>query len=293
MEATAVNLTPDAISKLLTGDIDEMNPAKPVVQVIDIKRRGEYRIVLSDGSKFVKVYISDRVNKLVRSKQLGKGSIVELTKFSGFKSAVFGWILDISKIAEMMMEKNKENDMGACFEKLDKIGWGTENSMYDTAVLLFGESADYRRVWLHLKPESCEKWVKNAGNISKIAEMMMEKNKENDMGACFEKLDKIGWGTEDSMYDTAVLLFGESADYRKVWLHLKPESCEKWVKNAGSIITLYSYVFTYAICNTRAVFSKQRAAIVHYLGSFHDQIPIVGPVYHLSSVKITGAYIYT
>ena len=73
-----------------------------------------------------------------------------------------------------------------------------------------------------------------AKDISRIAEMMMEKNKENDMGACFEKLENIGWGREGSMYDTAVLLFDESADYRKVWLHLKPESCEKWVKNAGS-----------------------------------------------------------
>ncbi|GKB99988.1 hypothetical protein Tco_0986125, partial [Tanacetum coccineum] len=27
------------------------------------------------------------------------------------------------------------------------------------------------------------------------------------------------------MYETALLLFGESADYRKLWLQLKPESC--------------------------------------------------------------------
>ncbi|GKD43018.1 hypothetical protein Tco_1267663, partial [Tanacetum coccineum] len=46
-----------------------------------------------------------------------------------------------------------------------------------------------------------------AKDISKIAETLIEKNKENDMGACFEKLEKIGWGTEDPMYDTAILLF--------------------------------------------------------------------------------------
>nr|GEW86992.1 L10-interacting MYB domain-containing protein-like [Tanacetum cinerariifolium] len=32
------------------------------------------------------------------------------------------------------------------------------------------------------------------------------------------------------MYDTALLLFGQSADFRKLWFHLKPESCGNWVK---------------------------------------------------------------
>nr|GEV87935.1 L10-interacting MYB domain-containing protein-like [Tanacetum cinerariifolium] len=36
------------------------------------------------------------------------------------------------------------------------------------------------------------------------------------------------------MYDTALLLFDQSADYRKLWLHLKPESCGNWVKSVGS-----------------------------------------------------------
>ncbi|GKD11022.1 hypothetical protein Tco_1190707 [Tanacetum coccineum] len=58
-------------------------------------------------------------------------------------------------------------------------------------------------------------------------------NKEDgEIGACFEKLEKLGWG-EGPMYDTVVLLFGESSDYRKIWLHLKPKSCVNWVKNAG------------------------------------------------------------
>ncbi|GKD51907.1 hypothetical protein Tco_1280883, partial [Tanacetum coccineum] len=70
-------------------------------------------------------------------------------------------------------------------------------------------------------------------DIPRIASMMMGKNKEDDMCACFKKLENIGWGTEDPLYDTALLLFGESADYRKLWLLLKPESCRKWVKNDG------------------------------------------------------------
>ncbi|GKB51889.1 putative ribonuclease H-like domain-containing protein [Tanacetum coccineum] len=301
---------------------------------------------------------------------------------------------DIPRIASIMMGKNKEDDMCACFEKLENIGWGTEDPLYDTALLLFCESADYRKLWLLLKPESCRKWVKNAGNwvgdkgdrrstsgyltlvggnlvtwrskkqkllteigyppqepskvmsdnkaaiqisenpvqhdrtkhieidrhfikekleaeegsivqltkfwlteqiyegefysaifvtdvhviltkcdiigdpkayphnktsliekstplvdtghsnqkedhaakdIPRIASMMMGKNKEDDMCACFKKLENIGWGTEDPLYDTALLLFGESADYRKLWLLLKPESCRKWVKNDGKV----------------------------------------------------------
>nr|GEY50610.1 DNA mismatch repair protein MLH1 isoform X2 [Tanacetum cinerariifolium]GEY51239.1 DNA mismatch repair protein MLH1 isoform X2 [Tanacetum cinerariifolium] len=57
--------------------------------------------------------------------------------------------------------------------------------------------------------------------------------KEDDMGACIEKLDKVGWAVQDPMYDIALLLFGQSADYRKLWLHLKPESCGNWVKSVG------------------------------------------------------------
>nr|GEY97702.1 L10-interacting MYB domain-containing protein-like [Tanacetum cinerariifolium] len=57
--------------------------------------------------------------------------------------------------------------------------------------------------------------------------------KEDDMGACIEKFNKVRWAAQDPMYDTALLLFGQSADYRKLWLHLKPESCGNWVKSVG------------------------------------------------------------
>ncbi|GKF92626.1 hypothetical protein Tco_0279345, partial [Tanacetum coccineum] len=73
----------------------------------------------------------------------------------------------------------------------------------------------------------------NITAAAKDASMTMEKNKDDDMAACFEKLEKIGWGTKDSLYDIALLLFVEGVEYRKLWLLLKPESCRKWVKNAG------------------------------------------------------------
>nr|GEW03551.1 L10-interacting MYB domain-containing protein-like [Tanacetum cinerariifolium] len=54
------------------------------------------------------------------------------------------------------------------------------------------------------------------------------------MGTCIAKLDKVGWAAQDPMYDTALLLFGQCANYRKLWLHLKPESCGNWVKSVAS-----------------------------------------------------------
>nr|GEZ16133.1 L10-interacting MYB domain-containing protein-like [Tanacetum cinerariifolium] len=69
----------------------------------------------------------------------------------------------VSKMMRMLMEEKKEDDTGACIEKLDKVGWAAQNPMYDTALFLFGQSADYRKLWLHLKPESCRNWVKSVG----------------------------------------------------------------------------------------------------------------------------------
>lgn len=70
---------------------------------------------------------------------------------------------DFSKVVKMMLEKNKGDDIDACMEKLDTLGWGTQNTLYDAAIMLFSESADYRKVWLRLKPENTENWVRNMG----------------------------------------------------------------------------------------------------------------------------------
>ncbi|GJX26319.1 hypothetical protein Tco_0232615 [Tanacetum coccineum] len=119
---------------------------------------------------------------------------------------------DVSRMTRMMIEKNKEDDVGACYKKLE--------------ILEDDVGACFKKL------EVLEE------DVSKLTRMMMEKNKEDDMGACIEKLDKIGWVAQDPMYDTALLLFGQSADYRRLWLHLKPESCGNWVKNAGKMILL-------------------------------------------------------
>ncbi|KAJ9556578.1 hypothetical protein OSB04_011192 [Centaurea solstitialis] len=69
---------------------------------------------------------------------------------------------DISKAVKAIMEKYS-NDVPACLEKLDEIGWGTEHPLYHVATFIFSESVDYRKVWLCLKPESCEGWVRMIG----------------------------------------------------------------------------------------------------------------------------------
>ncbi|PWA24281.1 hypothetical protein CTI12_AA628750 [Artemisia annua] len=135
---------------------------------------------------------------------------------------------DVSKMARMAMEKNKEDDVGACFKKLETL---EKDISKVTRMMMEKDKEDDVRACFK-KLETLEE------DVSKLTRMVMGKDKEDDMGACIEKLDKMGWGAEEPIYDTALLLFGQSADYRKLWLHLKPASCGKWVKNAGSMFGL-------------------------------------------------------
>ncbi|KAI3808824.1 hypothetical protein L1987_24785 [Smallanthus sonchifolius] len=84
------------------------------------------------------------------------------------------------------------------------------------------------------------KIIEVGDNINEVAKMLIEKHKlSNDMDACMDKLETLGWEEFDVKYQTALLLFGESADIRKVWLRLKPHSCELWVKNVGAKYGLF------------------------------------------------------
>ncbi|KAI3783498.1 hypothetical protein L1987_42582 [Smallanthus sonchifolius] len=84
------------------------------------------------------------------------------------------------------------------------------------------------------------KIIEVGDNINEVAKMLIEKHQlSNDMDACMDKLETLGWEELDAKYQTALLLFGESADIRKVWLRLKPHSCELWVKNAGAKYGLF------------------------------------------------------
>ncbi|KAK1422059.1 hypothetical protein QVD17_24920 [Tagetes erecta] len=84
------------------------------------------------------------------------------------------------------------------------------------------------------------KLIEVGDQIIKVAKMLIEKhNLSNDMDACMEKLETMGWGELDAKYQTTLLLFGESADMRKVWLHLQSHVCELWVRNAGAKYNLF------------------------------------------------------
>jgi len=76
--------------------------------------------------------------------------------------------------------------------------------------------------------------------IIKFTRAIVEKNDrveisetDKEMDACMEKLDNLDWGDEETRYKTALLLFVENGDVRKLWLRLKPSSCESWVMSMG------------------------------------------------------------
>ncbi|KVH95625.1 Nucleic acid-binding, OB-fold, partial [Cynara cardunculus var. scolymus] len=89
----AMKLTEGAISLLSTGRWDTPD-VKPVLQVVDIRtvqtqtppaggveKQERYRLLLSDGSFHQQGMLATQRNDLVRSQQLQKGSIVQLTEF--------------------------------------------------------------------------------------------------------------------------------------------------------------------------------------------------------------------
>ncbi|KAD7479714.1 hypothetical protein R6Q59_008534 [Mikania micrantha] len=90
----AVNLTEGAISMLSTGERQTMD-LKPVLQVMDVRivqtqtpaaglggeNKERYRLSLSDGSFCQQGMLATQLNDMVRSQQLQKGSIVQLTEF--------------------------------------------------------------------------------------------------------------------------------------------------------------------------------------------------------------------
>ncbi|KAL8251474.1 hypothetical protein R6Q59_035167 [Mikania micrantha] len=61
------------------------------------------------------------------------------------------------------------------------------------------------------------KLIEVGDQITKVANVLIEKhNLSTDMNACMEKLATMGWDELDARYQTTLLLFGESANIRKV-----------------------------------------------------------------------------
>ncbi|KAL9252202.1 Replication protein A 70 kDa DNA-binding subunit A-like protein [Drosera capensis] len=77
----AVNLTRNAISAILDGDMN----SKPLVQVIDVKLIGSsqerYRLLISDSVSTQHAMIATQLNDRVKSGQVRKGSVVQLVDY--------------------------------------------------------------------------------------------------------------------------------------------------------------------------------------------------------------------
>ncbi|PWA73086.1 Nucleic acid-binding, OB-fold [Artemisia annua] len=240
----AVNLTPGAISKLLTN---EHTVREPVVQVIDIKcldtrtvvksngvakKKARYSIVLSDGSVCIDGFITlfdKKISEMISSNKLQKGSLVQLTKFSSITDNFSSYIsvrdLNVIRCNCIILGDPKPFPGNKIPLVNEPITPKSEEDHVDPDVNN-GRHHAAERTASKQKCSSCSQTQ---------SRKRQRQSSDDEIGACFEKLEKLGWG-EGPMYDTTVLLFGESSDYRKVWLHVKPKSCVNWVKNAGRML---------------------------------------------------------
>ncbi|GJR53735.1 L10-interacting MYB domain-containing protein-like protein [Tanacetum coccineum] len=241
-----VDLSPGAISMLLSGRYTVM--FKPVVQLIHMKggsthtevnsngveQHARYKqIVLSDGSVCTDVFIGYEIDEMIRSKKLQIGSIVsDLTQYISdpllLKIAIYISVDDLKVIRyNCIILGDPKPFSGNKTPSVNRfIPPKVEEEPLDPDVNDDRHHADEPTA-PRQKCSSCSQ------TQSRKRQRQSSDNKEDgEIGACFEKLEKLGWG-EGPMYDTVVLLFGESSDYRKIWLHLKPKSCVNWVKNAG------------------------------------------------------------
>ncbi|PRQ46937.1 putative nucleic acid-binding protein [Rosa chinensis] len=75
-----VQLTPNAVSAIIGGDLN----LKPLMQVADIKLIGSqerYRLMVSDGVWSQHAMVATQLNGLVKTGQVRKGSVVQLTEY--------------------------------------------------------------------------------------------------------------------------------------------------------------------------------------------------------------------
>ncbi|XP_071740232.1 uncharacterized protein [Rutidosis leptorrhynchoides] len=71
----------------------------------------------------------------------------------------------ISSVLSLMAAKYAKPDQPTtddCLAKLDELGWENDSLLYDATVAIFSEdNPTYRTIWMKLKAERCENWVKN------------------------------------------------------------------------------------------------------------------------------------
>ncbi|GJT83523.1 hypothetical protein Tco_1057865 [Tanacetum coccineum] len=87
---------------------------------------------------------------------------------------------DVSKLTKLMLEKNNEDDVGACIKKLETL---KKDATIMTKMMIEKNKED--------DVGACLKKLEVFKDVSKMTRMIMEKNKENDVGACFKKLETL------------------------------------------------------------------------------------------------------
>ncbi|XP_071739639.1 L10-interacting MYB domain-containing protein-like [Rutidosis leptorrhynchoides] len=57
-----------------------------------------------------------------------------------------------------------------CITKLDELGWESNGLLYNVTLAIFSEeNPTIRTIWMKLKPERCEDWVKNLAHIKGLS----------------------------------------------------------------------------------------------------------------------------
>ncbi|GKD69297.1 hypothetical protein Tco_1323387, partial [Tanacetum coccineum] len=112
---------------------------------------------------------------------------------------------------------------------------------------------------------------------------------------------------KEPLYDTALLLFGQSVNYKKLWLHLKTKSCGKWVKNAGKYVLsrrhgyavspLMDTVMAISVISVSSDSSEESVGIsagrVILFGTIPDTTPTISPPTTHTDTTVTPTEIPT
>lgn len=94
MDESDFSLSPDICSKLADPDQElneEFFAMKPIVQVLSVKKTNpnataatldRYRIIISDGVKFINAMLATQLNSLVDDGTLGRFVVIQVEKFA-------------------------------------------------------------------------------------------------------------------------------------------------------------------------------------------------------------------
>lgn len=66
---------------------------------------------------------------------------------------------EMCKALKLIVNNNSGPSLKECKDKLNHLGWGSQNSLHKMALRIFCESASYREQWMLLEDDENEAWV--------------------------------------------------------------------------------------------------------------------------------------